>query len=183
MPKLEPSIIEALEGLKTKELVKLITKAAAKDNNFYEYLFVNYNSNENAEQDLFDKYKSELDDAFDSYSNRLNDLIRYAKILTRCNKLIIDFSKNCKNKTLELNLIIYVLDIPFRLDPLMFDTRYTNYNYRVALLVKKAITIITTKIHEDYRIEFIDKINNYLSILHKYSDHLDFVYDMPHSIE
>lgn len=35
------------------------------------------------------------------------------------------------------------------------------------------------KLHEDYRLDYKDKINGYLEILHKNANHNDTVYDLP----
>jgi hypothetical protein len=38
------------------------------------------------------------------------------------------------------------------------------------------------KLHPDYKIDYEGKINRYLEVLHRTSNHIDFIYAMPASI-
>ena len=81
-----------------------------------------------------------------------------------------------------MNLILDVLEIPFSISTNSFGTCFTKYDYQVYLLVKKAITLLKTKVHEDFYIEYAPKLNEYLTILHRTSSHLDYIYSMPKQI-
>ena len=108
--------------------------------------------------------------------------LKLANMLGACAKRVTEFSKNCKNKNLEADLLLYVLAIPFSLNPAMFGTCFTAYNYKVAALLKRLITLVDSKMHLDFKIEYQSKINGYLSVLHRYSSHLDYVYSLQKSI-
>ncbi len=108
--------------------------------------------------------------------------LKIANMLIACNKRIKEFSKVCKNKSLEMDLIMIVLEIPFSLSTKSFSTCFTKFNYQVYLLIKKAVTLLKTKLHEDYRIQYAPKLNEYLSILHKSSAHLGFIKTLPESV-
>ena len=108
--------------------------------------------------------------------------LRMANMLAACSKRITIFSKACKNKYLEAELIMHVLEVPFSLSTESFGTCFTNYNHKVVQLVKRIITLVESKLHEDYKIQFQQKINEYLSILYRTSSHLDYVCRLPKSI-
>ncbi|MDP3443584.1 MAG: hypothetical protein Q8T08_12065 [Ignavibacteria bacterium] len=110
-----------------------------------------------------------------------SDELRLANMLAACHKRINEFGKVCKSKELELDLILYVLEVPFSLTTNMFCTCFTQYNYRVVLLVKKAMSLLN-KLHEDYRLEYEPILNDYLTILHRTSNHLDYVYNLPKTV-
>ena len=78
-----------------------------------------------------------------------------------------------------MELILEVLKVPFSLNEKMFSTCFTQYNYRVVLLLKKALGLLKNKLHEDYRIEFEPVLNDYLDTLHRTCNYLDYVYELP----
>jgi len=103
-------------------------------------------------------------------------------MLGACVKRINEFSKVSKKKNLEADLILHVLAIPFSYPTNMLGTCFTAYDYKTGMLLKRLITLVTKKLHEDYRIEYEDTINDYLNILHQTSNHIDTIYDLPKSI-
>jgi len=182
MAKVASIISSQIGNLSKKELEKLVLKAAVKDKAFHDYLLVTYFDKEYGEQDLFDEAKADLDKLFQKNYKGFTEELRLAAMLGACAIRITAFSKNCKNKHLEADLIMYVLEIPFSLSTNMFMTCFTNYNYKVVSLVKRVINLIETRMHEDYKIQYQSKINDYLMILHRTSSHLDYVYSLPESI-
>lgn len=182
MAKTASIISSQISSLSKKELEKLVLKAAAKDKSFHDYLLVNYFDKESGEQDLFNKAKDDLDILFRKNYRGFSEELQLANMLGACAKRINEFSKNCKNKQFEADLLMYVLEIPFSLSENMFGTCFTAYNFKVVSLVKRVITLVNTKMHEDFKIEYQTKINSYLNILHRYSSHLDYVYALPEKI-
>ena len=116
--------------------------------------------------------------SYKGYSKEL----QLANMFAACNKRINEFGKVCRNKALEMELILDVLEIPFSNSSNSFTTCFTKYNYQVYLLLKKAITILKTKLHEDYHIQYAPRLNEYLTVLHRTSSHLDYIYLLPKSI-
>jgi hypothetical protein len=182
MPKISPSITDQISTLSKKELEKLVLKAAAQDKTFHNYLLVNYFDREYAEQDLFDAAKEDLERLFRKSYKGFSQELQLANMLGACLKRINEFSKTCKNKHLEADLILHVLSIPFSLSSNSFTTCFTAYNYKVVLLLKRLISIVKLKLHEDYKIQYAPTINEYLAILHRTSSHLDYVYALTTSI-
>lgn len=104
-------------------------------------------------------------------------------MLTACNKRVAEFSKLCKNKKFEADLLMILLELPFKYAPVgSLGTCFTAYDYKVCLILKKLITLVTTKLRPYYKIEYADKINTDLTILHSCSSHNDFVYALPRRI-
>lgn len=96
--------------------------------------------------------------------------------------MINEFEKVCRNTELQLRLIMFVLEIPFSLSTNMFCTCFTAYNHKVYLLLNKAITILQKKLHEDYREDYKPNLNEYLSIMHRTSRHLDYIHNLPETV-
>jgi hypothetical protein len=180
--KINPAIMDAVLKLSRTDLEKLVLLAAQKNKDFHDFLLVNYAENEGGEKELFEEAKADLETLFRKRYKGFSEELQLANMLAACHKRINEFGKICNKKDLELELILYVLNIPFSLTTNMFCTCFTQYNYRVVLLVKRAVTLLKNKLHEDYRIEFEPTINNYLTILHSTSSHLDFVNVLPKSI-
>ena len=182
MPKVVSIITSQIGHLPKKELEKLVLKAAAKDKSFHDYLLVNYFDKEYGEQDLFDRAKEDLEILFRKNYKGFAEELQLANMLAACAKRITAFSKNCKNKCLEADLIMYVLEIPFSISSNSFTTCFTAYNYKVVSLLKRVMTLVESRMHEDFKMQYKSKINDYLTILHRSSSHLDYVYSLPKNI-
>lgn len=178
------SIISSnISSLSKKELEKLVLKAAAKDKSFHDYLLVNYFDKEFGEQDLFEQAKSDIDLLFTKRYKGFSEELQLANMLAACTKRIVTFSKICKNKTLEADLILYVLKVPFSMNKDVFETCFTAFNYKIVTLLKRLIAIVQTKIHQDFIMEYRPLINQYLDILHETCEYLDYVNHLPVKIE
>ena len=182
MAKVATVITTKIGELSKKELEKLVLKAAAKDKFFHDYLLVNYFEKEHGEQDLFEQAKAEIEILLHKNYKGFAEEIQLANMLGACAKRITEFSKICKNKSLEADLIMMVLEIPFSLSTNIFCTCFTAFNYKVVLLMKRIINLLQNKMHEDYQVQYREKINEYLTILHRTSDYLDYVNALPHDI-
>ena len=182
MPKLDLKIKAEINLLSKPDLVKLIIKAASQSEDFYNYLIINYLDKDNGEKDLFDKAKVDLTLLLSkSYKGYSLELVM-ANMLAACNKRINEFSKISKDHSLSMDLIMMVLETPFSLSTNHFITCFTRYNQQVYLLIKKALTLLKNKLHEDYHIQYAPQLNEYLIILHRTSRHLDYIYSLPKSI-
>ncbi|OPZ99921.1 MAG: hypothetical protein BWY70_00852 [Bacteroidetes bacterium ADurb.Bin408] len=182
MAKLDDKIKNTISTLPHKELEKLVLKAATKFPPFADYITVNYVDKELGEVDLFDKAKTDINGLYyKSYRGRAPQL-RMAKMLSDCIKRINEFSKICKNKNLEADLLVFVLKEAFAGEPKYLGTCFTVFDYKVALLLKRLITLVTKKLHADYLDDYRAHINTWLSMLHSTSNHIDMVYNMPSKI-
>ena len=182
MATISAEIKKGITTLSKKELEKLVIKAASKDKSFYDYLFVNYFNKETGEQELYNKTKADLDTLIHKSYRGFSEQLQLANMLSACVKQINEFAKVCKNKQLEADLIMYVLEIPFSKNTNCFGTCFTTYDYKTALLVKRVITLLTKKLHPDYLIQYTQTINQYLIVLHRTSSHMNLVYSLPKTI-
>ncbi|MCK9451149.1 MAG: hypothetical protein M0Q90_05615 [Bacteroidales bacterium] len=157
MPRLDKETKERIKELELKELQEIVLKLASKEQSVYEYIFAK-------------RYKG--------YAEELQQ----ANMLAACIKRLNEFTKISKNKTFEADLLIYILKVPFSPNSNLFGTSFTQYDSKVAMLVKRLITVVTKKLHEDYRIDYEATINNYLKRLHQTSNHLNTVFYMPKTL-
>lgn len=182
MPRLSAEEKAQIKGLPLKDLQQIVLKVTAKDKAVYDYLLVNYLDKASGEQDLYDQTKADLNLLFRKGYKGFSEELQLANMLTACIKRINEFTRISNNKVMEADLLVYGLEVPFSLSTNMFCTCFTNYNTKVAQIVKRLITTVTKKLHEDYRIEYTDKINGYLQVLHRTSSHIDTVYNLPKAI-
>jgi hypothetical protein len=182
MAKIDSFYKEKLAEISRKDLEKLVLKAAASNPQFYNYLIINYLDRAYGEADLFEKTKAEIDTLFyKKYKGYSIELVA-ANMLAACNKKIVAFDKVCKDKTKVIDLILFVLEVPFSNKNVSFSTCFTKFNYQISLLIKKAINLLENKVHPDYHIQYVPILNNYLQTLHRTCDYLDYITALPSSI-
>ncbi|MDK2842459.1 MAG: hypothetical protein PWQ17_1965 [Anaerophaga sp.] len=182
MPRLDKQTKERIKRLDHKDLQDIVISLASKEKMVYNYILLNYLDKESGEQDLFEATKADLEIIFRKRHKGFSEELQIANMLGACIKRINEFTKISKNKVLEAELLLYILQVPFSLPTNMFGTCFMQYDTKVAMIVKRLITIVTKKLHEDYKIEYEDKINEYLQILHRTSNHIDTVYNLPGKI-
>lgn len=172
-----------LKSLSKTELEKLVLKAASKDENFKTFLLLNYTDKEQVEQELFESALNDIDKLCRKNYKGFSQQLQMANMLTACNKRVNEFAKVCKNKKLEVDLLMEILKIPFVYAPKgSLGTCFSAYDYKVATILKKSISIINSKLHEDFRRDYGPAINSYLATLHSCSNHFDFVFNLPEKI-
>jgi hypothetical protein len=175
---IDTNIKEALKQMPRQDLEKLLLKAISKNVGLKNYILVNYVDTTYGEQDLYDKTKQELSVLFTKRYKGFVDELQYAEMLTACHKKIIEFSKVCKKKEYELKLIMFVLEVPFSLHHSCFETCFTNFNYRVCLLLNRAIGVLQKKLHPDYRMEYEPTLKKYIDFLFTHCHYLDCVQNL-----
>jgi hypothetical protein len=182
MPRLSIKEKEQIKNLSHAELQQIVLKINAKEQSVYDFVLMNYLDNESGEEELFENTKADLDLLFCKNYKGYAEELKLANMLTACIKRINKFTIVSKNKVLEADLLVYILEVPFSLSTDLLGTCFTQYDTKVALIVKRLITLVTKKLHEDYRIEYVKKINSYLQILHRTSNHIDTIYCLPKTI-
>lgn len=182
MPRLNAEIKDQIKKLDYRELQEIVIKLASKEKMVFDFLIANYLDKETGEKELFDKTKDDLDIIFGKRYKGFSEQLQLANMLGACIKRINEFTKISKNKVLETDLLLYILEIPFSLSTNMFGTCFSQYDTKVAIILKRLINIVTKKLHVDYKIEYETVINDYLQILHRTSSHNDTVYNLPEAI-
>ncbi|MDD2386442.1 MAG: hypothetical protein PHP52_06625 [Bacteroidales bacterium] len=179
MPRLDKETKEKIKKLECKELQDIVIKLASKEQSVYDYVFANYIDKEFGEQELFERTKDDLDIIFQKRYKGFAEQLQMANMLAACIKRLNEFTKISKNKTFEADLLLYVLEVPFSLPANIFGTCFSQYDTKVAMIVKRLLNVVTKKLHEDYRIEYEETLNDYLQRLHQTSNHIDTVYNLP----
>jgi hypothetical protein len=173
MPKISPEIKKQIAAISKTGLEKIVIKMAAKDKAVFDYLLVNYLEKETGENELFEEAKMDLDFLFTKSYKGFAQQLQLANMISACIQCINRFSKICKNRNLETDLVMYVLEAVFELPASLLGTCFTAYDYKVTLMLKRVITLVQTRLHPDYKIEYAEKINNYLTILHRTSNYIN----------
>ncbi len=182
MPRLTAEAKAQIKSLSKKELEQIVLKIAAKEKSVYDFLLINYLDKESGEEELFEAAKSDIEDlGFKTYKGRAEEM-KLANLLAACIKRVNEFTKISKNKVLEADLLLYVLDYHFSDSTSLLGTCFTQLDTKVGMITKRLITIVTTKLHEDYKVEYNGEINKFLKILHRSSGHVSTVANLPESI-
>lgn len=182
MPREKAILKEQLAQLSKKELAEMVLKLSAKRYN-YEFLLVNFLDPEGGEQTLFEEAKDDIDRLCQKEYKGRTIQHQLAKKLTACTKRIAEFTVETKSKKLEADLVLYVLELQFANPTKAFGAKFSGYDYKVGLLLKKLITLVTKKLHPDYMMDYQDKINNFLQKIHKTSNRINTISQLPESIE
>lgn len=135
-------LIEKLKMLPKNELEKLVLKAATKHKEFRVFLHLNYLDKHQTEMDLFDAAQNDIHLLMHKKYKGFSNELQLANMLTACNKRIVEFSRVCKDKKAEVDLLMLVLEIPFNFAPKSsLGTCFTAYDYKVAIVLKKVIRV------------------------------------------
>jgi hypothetical protein len=175
-------IKEQLNSLHKNDLIDIIVKLAVKKTN-YDFLLVNYLDKDNGEKDLYEEARRDIDSLFRRRYKGFSEQLQLANMLSACAKRVKEFTEVSKNKKFEADLLLYVLEIPFKLSTNIFGTCFTTFDNKVGILIRRLINLVTKKLHPDYLIEYKDKLNSYLAILHRTSDFNDIIYNLPKMID
>lgn len=182
MPINKAILKEQVSELPKKELVDIVLKLAGKRYN-YEFLLVNFLDKEGGEQILFEEAKEAIEKLNQKEFKGRTIQHQLAKRLNACTNRIKEFTVETKSKKLEADLVLYVLELQFAHPPKVFGARFSGYDYKVGLLLKRLINIVSKKLHPDYLIDYQDKINEFLAKLHHTSNRINTIYDLPKLIE
>jgi hypothetical protein len=180
MPRLDKETIERIKKLEHNELQDIVLKLASKEKIVYDYVFANYLDKEFGEKELFETTKADLEIIFRKRHKGYSEELQKTNMLGACVKRVNEFTKISKNKIFEADLLLHILEIPFSTN--MFGTCFSQYDTKVAMIVKRLMNLVTKKLHEDYRVEYEDTLNDYLQKLHRTSNHIDTVYNFPKAI-
>lgn len=173
---------EQLSHFSKNELTVMLIKLASKRYN-YEYLLVNFLDTEGGELTLFDDAKEDIDILCLKEFKASTELKRQVKRFTACVKRINEFTVETKSKKLEADLVLYLLEIQFSNHQDLFGERISGYDYKVGLLLKRLIHLVTKKLHPDYFVDYQEIINCYLIKLHSTSDRISTIRNLPNTIQ
>jgi len=178
MPLNKVILKDQLARFSKNELAEMVLKLAGKGFN-YEFLLVNFLDPDGGEQTLFEEALDDIDALWEKEFKGSTDLKRLVKKLNACVKRINEFTVETKNKKLEADLVLHLLEIQFRQPAGVFGARVSGYDYKVGLLLKRLISLVTKKLHPDYLMDYQEKINVMLDRLHSTSDRIQTIRDLP----
>ena len=182
MPKLTADRKKEIKALSKTDLEKIVLKCAGRDKYWYEFIYVNFLNPEYGEQDLVEDYKLELDKLSQKSFPGKYESVRLTRLLKASNVLIKQFHMIVKKPHLEVELYLHSLDIHFEISPSRLGGHYQVYDNNIARTIKKVITMIEEKLHDDYLLEYSGKINGYLITLHRLSPFNPLVRELPRQI-
>jgi len=170
-----------LQQATKQELQEMVLKLSGKRFN-YEFLLVNFLDPEYGELSLFEETIEDIAIICQKEFKGRTAQHRQVKMLGACVKRINDFTVEVKNKKLEADLILHVLERQFALPQRMFGAKSGGYDYKVGLLLKRLINLLTRKVHPDYFADYQDTINQMLYKLHHTSNRVNTIKELPDSI-
>lgn len=171
-----------LSQLSKAELTEIVLKLAAKRYN-YEYLLVNFLDPSGGEQSLFQEALDDIELLFEKSYNGRTVQHQRVKLLKACIKRIDEFKVETKSRKLEADLLLHVLHHEFDAASSLFGAKFSGFDYKIALLLKRLISIVTLKIHPDYIADYANEINSMLQQLHSSSDRMNTVKQLPRGID
>jgi len=167
--------------LTKKELVDIVLKLAKKRSN-YAFLLTNYIEKEEGEQTLFEETLLDIDKIIAKEFNGRTIQHQQVKRFNACVKRVNEFGSDVKNKKLEVDLIVYLLKLQFSNPVKIFGAKISGYDYKVGLLLKKLISVVCNKLHPDYLADYQDIINDFLAKIHKTSNKINTIRELPKNI-
>jgi hypothetical protein len=183
MPRLSKEFKQTIKEIPVEELQKLVIHFASKNAEIYDFINLQYVEGENAEEELFEETKEKISDEMLFPGERGIVQKNLAKAITKSVGYINHFVKVSKNKNREADLLRNLLDNVFENYADELGTCWTAFDSKLAVTTNRFYNLVTKKMHEDYRVEYRENLNRYLEILHANSNHLDYVYNMPKSLE
>lgn len=170
-----------LQSLSAKQKEKLLESMLKKDKLLMEQLYFKHLSSEEDLEERYAEFESQLKSALFSRYRAHVDELEIAKAIGEAKKVINQFTKIDKRPEKEADLLMIILKNIFdNVDnPARLGTCWTKYDLAVTQTLKRLITIVRTKLHEDYLLDYKPKIDRYLKRLHHSSSFNDFVYDLP----
>lgn len=173
---------EQLQFFSKQELVDMLLKLSKKGHN-YDFLLVNFLDPDGGELQLFEEALEALKRIEEKEFKGRTRQHQRVKMLTASIKCINEFIVETKNKKLEADLVMYVLEKEFAQPARMFGAKFSGYDFKVALLLKRLLNLVQKKMHPDYLVDYQDKLNEMLQKIHATSNRIKTVYELPLSID
>ena len=183
MPRLSKEFKQAIKEIPVKELQKLVMQFASKNREIYDFINMQHVEGENAEEELFEETKEKISAEILFLGERGIIQKNLAKAITKSVGYINHFVKVTKNKNREADLLRNLLDKVFENYADELGTCWTVFDSKLAVTTNRLYNLVTKKLHEDYWIEFREDLNRFLDVLHSRSNYLDYVNEMPKSLE
>ncbi len=183
MPRLSKEFKQAILEIPTDELQKIAIQFASKNKEFFDLLNLKYVSGNEAEDELFEEIREKIGYEINFPGWRGIIQKNLAKAISKAIGHINHFAKASKNDVREAELLLYLLEMTFKNYSHELGTCWTVFDSKLAITTNRLYNLVTKKLHEDYKIEYVGRVNRLLTLLHAKSRHLDYVFNMPKSME
>jgi hypothetical protein len=180
MVKKKAEIKEWIDSLSKSELAEIVLKLSARKE-IFNFLSINYFDKQSGEIEFYNQTLAEIDILYGKRYKGFSEQLRLANMLAACNKKVNEFTQTSTNKKLEADMLMYILDDVFVYYKDLLGTCFTTFDTKVGFTLRRLINLIK-KMHPDYLLEYQDKVNSYLEVLHTRSNHINTIYNMPKSI-
>lgn len=183
MPRLSKAFKQAIQEIPEKELQELIVKAASKSQEIYDWINIHHVDGQEAQKQLFKETKDKALGEVYGYRDQRVIQKSLAKAIGNAVKHINYYAKVTNDFVGEAELLNSILTFVFERFTDDLGTCWTVFDSKLAVTTNRFYNLVTKKLHEDYFIEYQEDLDRFLNILHSRSNHLDYVYKMPKSIE
>lgn len=183
MPRLSKDFKKVISEIPADELQKLVLQAASKSQEIYDWINIRYVDGQVAKNQLFKEAKDNALGEIYAYSDRGIIQKSLAKAIGNAVKHINYYVKITNDVVGEAELLNSILKFVFESFADDLGTCWTVFDSKLAVTTNRLYNLVTKKLHQDYRVEYRDNLNHYLEILHSQSNHLDYIFSMPKSME
>ncbi|MCX6249849.1 MAG: hypothetical protein NTX61_03760 [Bacteroidetes bacterium] len=183
MPKISKEFQEEIKKIPIGEIQKLVIELARKSQEVYDLVDVRFINRQDADTDLFNETKEDIAFEMEFIGSRGVIQKQIARSIAKSVEGINHYAKVTKNKVKEAELLLYLLEIAYKLHDVELGTCWTVFDSKLAITTNRLLTLVSKNLHEDYFIEYQEPLNRVLRILHAKCNHLDYVYNLPKQAE
>ena len=182
MPTLSKEFKFGVQNIPLLELQKLIIKLARSNKDVYDLINIEYLQKEEAKKELLEETKEKIQSHLFDMSARGPIQKSVASAMSKAVKEINYYAKITHSKPGEAELLNFLLGEVFSDFSNDLGTCWTVLDSKLGVTTKRLLNLVTKKLHEDYLINYKDDLNRYLKILHKQSNHINTIFELPDSL-
>ena len=168
-----------LESLSDKQKDKLIIQLLKKDKLLMEKLYFKHMASPQEYDQLYEDFKTQIAQKFNTSYRAHSQELANAKAINEAKRVIDHFTKIDKDPIKEAEMLLMILNVVLNQSDANLGTCWTKYDLTVTQTIRRLITVICNKIHEDHLLDFKPKVDKYLKLLKSHSNFNDFVWDLP----
>ena len=177
MPRLSEEFKVAIKNLPPKELQKIVLKIARSNKEIYDNLCIEYLNGEEKTEELFEEARYNILFELEGCWSRI-PARTITKGMAKAVKHLNQFAKTTKNKRMEADLLVELINKVLADYESELGTFYTGFDYKLAVLINRLRNLVTKKLHPDMYIEYEEKLTRYFEVLNENCRHIDYVFNM-----
>lgn len=181
MPVPSADFKQALKKISEKEKEALILKLVRRDAEAYDMLAFELLEDVTLET-LYERSAETIHDILFTVSGRsLSKALNRG--LKKATQEIARYYRITKDRKGEIELHLYLLELIFENFTGQFESIYKGFYVATARLVQRTINLILKHLHEDYHLEYQDKLNAFLTDLNSRSKRRQLPFNLPLQFE